>query len=150
METTFVVSRFRIIVVYQPKKDTTEEIRTKIKLKRPACNAMSWKRKSFPLSLLTWCRAVVINQMVAKIGYRLSPTKETFINDVTQKLTSFYTLPPCYTLSQTWKSFSWVFKRGLIYFSLNNFSRFQIFLAFIILSCYLPKITLQNYWHNLW
>ena len=35
-----------------------------------------------------------------------------------------------------WKSFSWVFKRGLIYFSLNNFSRFQIFLAFIILSCY--------------
>ena len=35
-----------------------------------------------------------------------------------------------------WKSFSWVFKRGLIYFSPNNFSRFQIFLAFIILSCY--------------
>ena len=28
------------------------------------------------------------------------------------------------------------FKRGLINFSLNNFSRFQIFLDFIILSCY--------------
>ena len=33
------------------RKDTTEEVRTKIKRKRPVCTAKSGKRKLFPLSL---------------------------------------------------------------------------------------------------
>ena len=34
------------------RKNMTEEIRTKIKRKRPECGAMSGKQKSFQLSLL--------------------------------------------------------------------------------------------------
>ena len=42
------------------RKDTTEEIRTKIKRKRPVCDAKSGKQKSFPLSLPQCCKSQIL------------------------------------------------------------------------------------------
>ena len=53
----FLVSHYKCRISTQ--KDTTEEIRTQIKRKRPVCDAMSGKRKLFPLSLHGTLRKVV-------------------------------------------------------------------------------------------
>ena len=54
--------------------------------------------------------------------------------------------------SRLWKSFSGVFKRGLVLFSLNNFSRFFIFhisLSYcVILSWYCKKHYFENCLEN--
>ena len=57
---------------------------------------------------------------------------------ITSRKINISPLPPgshCQPLDK-WKSFSGVFKRGLVLFPLNNFSRFLFFQNFIILPCY--------------
>ena len=61
---------------------------------------------------------------------------QIIINKSLAPLLRFEPRTSCSVVHCYWKSFSGVFKRGLVLFSLNNFSRFLFFLVFIILPCY--------------